>query len=437
MGIDETAVSSRTAMPRRMLLSRVAGVAALGVASSAFFGENAAATGLTSMTAYSVKDYGAAGNGTTDDHAAIQSAINAAAVAGGTVFFPPGHYALGTSVILKTSVHLLGSGVNATILQLKAGVNAPVLISSPGTTIYAFSIRNMTVDGNKAQNTAGAGLQLDANDWIIESIEVRNCAGDGFYSVSSNDNVSADGMEAYLSQVKVHDNYGNGITWNGPHDSFWSQIMVFFNGPGADTVDGVQIGGNGFALFVDQLHVYGGHHRYGLHVIVGNQCFHNCQIESASTANVYIEANNVRYIGGTVYNNGVTNAVGFKIGNSTKSFVAGLRLETEVTECTGGVFTTFQYGPFNSVIDIMYYNSNGAPAYPAGVALPIRSYVNILPITSTLPTPAQTQLSGWLALREPWAYPSTNPSDGGVLYVKNGALMYRGKNGTVTTIAPA
>jgi len=33
--------------------------------------------------------------------------------------------------------------------------------------------------------------------------------------------------------------------------------------------------------------------------------------------------------------------------------------------------------------------------------------------------------------------PSVNPAGGGILYVEDGALKYRGSNGTVTTIAPA
>jgi len=33
--------------------------------------------------------------------------------------------------------------------------------------------------------------------------------------------------------------------------------------------------------------------------------------------------------------------------------------------------------------------------------------------------------------------PSVNPAGGGILYVEDGALKYRGSNGTVTVIAPA
>lgn len=35
------------------------------------------------------------------------------------------------------------------------------------------------------------------------------------------------------------------------------------------------------------------------------------------------------------------------------------------------------------------------------------------------------------------ATPTANPVGGGILYVENGALKYRGTNGTVTTLGPA
>src|SRR5262245_34589255 len=54
------------------------------------------AAGTTSV--YNVKDYGATGNGTTDDGAAITAAANALESAGGgTLYFPPGTYKIYSS----------------------------------------------------------------------------------------------------------------------------------------------------------------------------------------------------------------------------------------------------------------------------------------------------------------------------------------------------
>jgi hypothetical protein len=44
---------------------------------------------------------------------------------------------------------------------------------------------------------------------------------------------------------------------------------------------------------------------------------------------------------------------------------------------------------------------------------------------------------GVVAIANAVLVPSVNPSGGGILYVEDGALKYRGSHGTVTTIAPA
>src|SRR5262245_21240591 len=60
---------------------------------------------------FNVKDFVAVGNGSNNDTTAIQSAINAALVKGGTVFFPPGNYLI-TS---KLRCIALGGGVGGGI----------------------------------------------------------------------------------------------------------------------------------------------------------------------------------------------------------------------------------------------------------------------------------------------------------------------------------
>jgi hypothetical protein len=59
-----------------------------------------------------VKDaaYGATGNGTTDDTAAVQNAVNAAATAGLPVYFPAGTYKVTSTIVLPGNLQIIGAG---------------------------------------------------------------------------------------------------------------------------------------------------------------------------------------------------------------------------------------------------------------------------------------------------------------------------------------
>ena len=64
----------------------------------------------------SVTDYGAVGDGTTDDTVAIQNAVNAVG-ASGRVNFPSGTYLLSSTIQCLANQQLIGNGVNNTIIR--------------------------------------------------------------------------------------------------------------------------------------------------------------------------------------------------------------------------------------------------------------------------------------------------------------------------------
>ncbi|MEU8588977.1 glycosyl hydrolase family 28-related protein [Streptomyces sp. NPDC048664] len=50
-----------------------------------------------------VLDYGATGNGSTDDTTALQSAIGAVPASGGTVVFPAGTYKISSALVARSN----------------------------------------------------------------------------------------------------------------------------------------------------------------------------------------------------------------------------------------------------------------------------------------------------------------------------------------------
>ena len=58
--------------------------------------------------AVSVKDFGAVGDGVTDDSSAIQDAIDSLGANGGEIYVPEGRYVINTGItVLNTTLHLI------------------------------------------------------------------------------------------------------------------------------------------------------------------------------------------------------------------------------------------------------------------------------------------------------------------------------------------
>lgn len=70
---------------------------------------------------FNVKAYGAVGDGTTNDLTALQAANTAAAAVKGTVYLPPGTYAISASFVPSAEVSIVGAGRKSTFLKALAG----------------------------------------------------------------------------------------------------------------------------------------------------------------------------------------------------------------------------------------------------------------------------------------------------------------------------
>jgi hypothetical protein len=112
----------------------------------------------------SVKTFGAAGNGVTDDTSAIQLAINiTGAAGGGTVFLPAGTYKFTPPLTIGYGgVTLQGTGYGSRLTFAGSGVSPA--ISNPDTVQRtAIWIRDLRL----SSTVSGQGLGIDASYWAI------------------------------------------------------------------------------------------------------------------------------------------------------------------------------------------------------------------------------------------------------------------------------
>ncbi|OXM85843.1 right-handed parallel beta-helix repeat-containing protein [Paenibacillus rigui] len=167
-------------MTRRQLLASMGAAGALFAIGAGFTGETAYAASSTkpvtsSIPFYNVKDFGASGTGRLDDDdtAYIQSAINAAASSGGTVYFPPGKYVIRSTIFVKSKVHLLGDGAEATVLKAEAD-NLQMLLF--GGSASHCSIEGFTFEGIGVPNgTLFSAVEKGVTIFEASHIAIHRC----------------------------------------------------------------------------------------------------------------------------------------------------------------------------------------------------------------------------------------------------------------------
>jgi hypothetical protein len=159
--------------------------------------------------------YNAQGNGSTDDRAAIQAAINAAA-ANSTVYFPTGTYIINGPLTLKSNIRLAGDSKTLSTIKLGSGYvtsGQGAIVLNAGTANVKF--QSIGIDFN-AENVGAEG-----------GIYARNCSDITFASFKLSSENMAGGGNVGLSGG------GDRMDFQNTNYVYWDSVdyigsMMFF-----------------------------------------------------------------------------------------------------------------------------------------------------------------------------------------------------------------
>jgi hypothetical protein len=172
----ETHMTSTAALDiekrRKFLTSTIAAAAipAAALVASKAFGQ-VGSTPPVLGSYFNVKSYGAAGTG-SDDTGAINSAIAAAASAGGgIVIFPAGTYVVAGSISLTSGVHLQGVGADSSILSVPSN-SASDTISISG--VNSSGIFDLGIVSSSARTSGKAIFIQQTQNVVIERVIMSN-----------------------------------------------------------------------------------------------------------------------------------------------------------------------------------------------------------------------------------------------------------------------
>ncbi|NBW16333.1 MAG: hypothetical protein EBR82_50965 [Caulobacteraceae bacterium] len=172
-----------------------------------------------------VQDFGATGDGSTNDTVAIQAAIDSLAATGGTVFFPTGTYRIARNIgvndrwgvkVTNNNISLVGTGNGTKIRRFNTNISTyalayPLVFVGVPDSNVAAATENVTIEGiqfigENVQHSVGGSVIHDFRN-AIEAKNTKNLI------VQNNLFTDIDSAVIYY-QKPIEFDYANSVSYN-------------------------------------------------------------------------------------------------------------------------------------------------------------------------------------------------------------------------------
>jgi parallel beta-helix repeat protein len=244
----------------------------------------------------SVMDFGATGNGITDDTTAINVTVNAVVAAGGgTVFFPAGTYLISSTISQETGankINFVGSGVGTTIIKTSSVALTNMFVIRDCSN---FNIRDLTIDPNNSPSANTAPYFplyiFNCNYFNVSNVEVIHykyqgiTIADSAYFRVENCRVSKDTV-VNTEHYAIHISAQVAVQ---PHDAIITnniieKSIIFFDGSYSEISNNiVRDSGFGAGIATSSTSAVGGLTPQQ-NIITGNICYNGTGIDASSVA---------------------------------------------------------------------------------------------------------------------------------------------------------
>jgi len=192
----------------------------------------------------SVKDFGAVGDGSTDDSGAVQNAVNYLFVSGGNgLYFPNGTYYFASTVSLplpSRSLRIFGTSSagftyvrpGGSSITGAVGLAALFLLTGPDPTVggnYGFEVDHLDFNGNSKGVVSAIKNVVGGSP--ARPVSIHNCHFNQFQKALSSDITSGTVNNSGIADVSITENtfQGNDLVLWGAGNKCWQNIAFYRN----------------------------------------------------------------------------------------------------------------------------------------------------------------------------------------------------------------